>query len=45
MFYELEVILTDILTIIMLVILYETIRRIIKNKRNQDNEKGGVKNE
>lgn len=42
MFYE---VLTDILAIIMLIILYETIRRIIKNKRNQDNKKGGVKNE
>ena len=33
MFYELEAVLTDILAIIMLVILYEIIRKVIKNKR------------
>lgn len=37
MFYELETVLNDILTIIMIVILYEIIRKVINNKR-----KGGV---
>lgn len=37
MFYELETVLTDLLTIIMIVILYEIIRKVINNKR-----KGGV---
>ena len=37
MFYELKTVLTDLLTIIMIVILYEIIRKVINNKR-----KGGV---
>lgn len=33
MFYDLETVLTDILAIIIIIILFENIRRIIKNKR------------
>lgn len=33
MLYELETVLTDIIAIIMLIILYEIVRKIIKNKR------------